>query len=47
MVSQQALEELKEIYREEYGVNLSDDELAEKAKLLLLLFKLTYRPIQK
>lgn len=37
----QAIEEFKAIYKEEFGVELSDEEATEKAQGLLQLFSST------
>ena len=47
MISQQAIDEYKTLYEEEYGIDLIEEEAIEKAKLLLSLFKVTYKPIVK
>lgn len=45
MISAKALDELKEIYFEEYGKQISDDEAVKIGTRLLQLFKAVYRPI--
>jgi len=35
LISQEALERFKAMYKKEYGINLSDDEAREKAKTLM------------
>lgn len=47
MISAKALDELKEIYFEEYRKQISDDEAVKIGTNLLLLFKEVYRPIPK
>lgn len=46
MLSQKAIEEFKEIWKAEYGQDLSEQEAMEKAERFILLFKAIYRPIQ-
>ncbi len=47
MISRQALKEFKEIWKEEYGNNISDDLALKKAINLLTLMDTIYRPIKK
>jgi hypothetical protein len=47
MLSKHALEEYKEIHRQETGTVLPDDVLASEAINLLTLFNFVYRPIKK
>lgn len=47
MLTKQALEEYKEIHRQETGMVLPDDVLANEAINLLTLFNFVYRPIKK
>ena len=47
MLSKHALEEYKEIHRQETGTVLPDDVLADEAINLLTLFNFVYRPIKK
>lgn len=47
MLSKQALEEYKEIYRQETGEIISDEKLVDEAINLLTLFNFVYRPIKK
>lgn len=47
MLSKQALDEYREIYRNEHGEVPSDEILAEEAIKLLTAFDLIYRPIKK
>ncbi len=44
-LSEEAITELKEIHRKEFGENLSDDEAAEIGERLLRLFQIIYRPL--
>ena len=45
MLSKQAIQEFKQIWRSEYSQGLSDEEALEKATKLIGLFKAIYRPI--
>jgi hypothetical protein len=47
MLTKQALEEYKQLHREETGTVLPDDVLADEAINLLTLFNFVYRPIKK
>lgn len=47
MLTKHALEEYKEIHRQETGKVLPDDVLADEAINLLTLFSFVYRPIKK
>lgn len=47
MLTKQALEEYKEIHRQETGTVLPDDVLANEAINLLTLFNFVYRPVKK
>jgi hypothetical protein len=47
MLSKHALEEYKQLHREETGKVLPDDVLANEAINLLTLFNFVYRPIKK
>ena len=47
MLSKQALDEYREIYRREHGDVPSDEILAEEAIKLLTVFDCVYRPIKK
>ena len=47
MLSKHALEEYKQLHREETGKVLPDDVLADEAINLLTLFNFVYRPIKK
>lgn len=47
MLTKHALEEYKQIHREETGTVLPDDVIANEAINLLTLFNFVYRPIKK
>jgi hypothetical protein len=47
MLSKQALDEYREIYRLEHGEVPSDEVLVEEATKLLTVFDLVYRPVKK
>lgn len=47
MLSKEALEEFKRIYKEEKGEEISDELAVEEAINLLTLFNAVYRPIKK
>ncbi len=47
MISQQALKEFKEIWKEEYGNDISDEFALEKAVNLLTLMDAIYHPVKK
>ncbi len=47
MISQQALKEFKEIWKEEYGNDISDEFALEKAVNLLTLMDAVYHPVKK
>lgn len=47
MISQEALEEFKAIYKKQFGIDLSDQDALEKATKLLTLMKLVYKPMTK
>jgi hypothetical protein len=47
MLSKHALEEYKEIHRQETGKVLPDEVLVDEAINLLTLFSFVYRPIKK
>ena len=42
MLSQEAIEEFKELYEKRYGVKLSDAEATSRANNLFKLYKITY-----
>ena len=46
-LSKEAVREFKEIYKKEFGEEISDQEALEKATNLLMLFNVIYRPIPK
>jgi hypothetical protein len=46
-ISEAKLAEFKELYKNRFGIELSDSETLEKATKLALLFKTIYRPITK
>lgn len=46
MVSTQALNEFKQIYKEEYGIELDNQTALDKAERLLMLMRAVYRPIK-
>lgn len=47
MISAQELKKFKEIYRNRFGKDISDQEALESATSLLNLMKLIYKPIPK
>ena len=47
MISDAALREFQEIWREEIGTEISDEKAMEEATQLLTLFDAVYRPIKK
>ena len=47
MLSQEALQEFKRIWKEEYGETISDDFAVKQAINLLTLFDVIYRPVKK
>lgn len=46
-LSKEAIIEFKQIFKEEYGIELSDGEALAKGMLLLRLMKAIYKPINK
>lgn len=44
-ISKEDLEELKSIYKKDYGETLSDAEALEMGQRLLNLFRIIYRPL--
>lgn len=44
-LSKKAIEEFKEIYKNKYGEEISDEEAYEKGRRLIRLFKLIYQSI--
>ena len=47
MISKEALEEFKQIWREKKGTEISDEEAMDKAVNLLTLYNIIYHPIKK
>jgi len=47
MISDAALKEFKEIWAEEIGTEISDEQAMEEATQLLTLFDAIYHPIKK
>lgn len=47
MLSKKALDEFKQIWREEKGEEVSDELAVEEAINLLTLFNAVYRPVKK
>lgn len=47
MLSSSQIEDFKELYRKNFGVNLSTQEARIQSTKLLLLFATTYKPIKK
>ena len=47
MISENALEEFKAIYKKEFGEDLSNQDALDKATRLLTLMKAVYKPITK
>ncbi len=47
MISKEALEEFKAIYKKKTGKDISDQDALESAIKLLTLVKAVYRPIKK
>jgi hypothetical protein len=45
MISKKAIEEFKQIYKEEYDEYISGQEAVEKATRFLNLFKVIYQPM--
>lgn len=46
-VSPKALEEYKEIYRKQFGKDISDADALEQATKLLRLMEIVYKPMTK
>ena len=46
-LSKEAIKEFKEIYKKEFGEEISDREAYDKASNLLRLFEAVYKPIPK
>lgn len=47
MISQQAITEFMEIWRDEIGASISQDQAAEQAVALLSIYRTIYKPIKK
>lgn len=47
MLSEKAIKEYKEVYKEQFGVELSGEEAREQAERLMRLFKAIAKPIPK
>jgi hypothetical protein len=47
MISEVALQQFKDLWREEFGEEISDEQAIEIAPKLLNLFNHIYRPIKK
>ena len=47
MMSEAALQEFKQIWREEHGEEISDEQAMELGTNLLTLFHHIYRPVKK
>jgi hypothetical protein len=47
MLSKESIEEFKEIYKKDYGVDLTNEEATKFATKFLNLMKIVYRPIKK
>ena len=47
MLSDKAVKEYQEIYKREFGEELSDSGAREQAESFIRLFRLIYRPIPK
>lgn len=47
MISQKALQEYKEIYKQRFGKGISDAEALEQATKLLRLMEIVYKPMTK
>lgn len=47
MVSTKALQEFKQIYKDEYGTDLDDQTALDKAERFLMLMRAIYRPIPR
>ena len=47
MISDKALTEFKQIWREQFKEDISDEKAAEEATNLLTMFDAIYRPIKK
>lgn len=47
MISAQALQDFKAIWKNQFGEDISDEKATEEALNLLNLFNVIYRPIKK
>lgn len=47
MISKEALEEFKKIWREEHGEDISDEVALDEAVNLLTIMNVVYRPLKK
>jgi hypothetical protein len=47
MISQQALQEFKQIWKNQIGTDISDEQAMEEAANLLTMFDTIYRPVKK
>ncbi len=47
MISKEALEEYKAIYKEEFGEDVSDEDALKQAINLLSMMNVIYRPLKK
>ena len=47
MISKEALEEFKRIWKKEFGTEISDSDALESATKLLNLMKIIYKPMTK
>ena len=47
MLSKKALDEFKEIWRKQFGEEISDQKALEEGTSLITLFNAVYRPIKK
>ncbi len=47
MISNEALQEFKKIWKEEYGQEISDEKAVELGINLLTMFDAIYRPVPK
>lgn len=47
MISDEALQEFKKIWKEQFGEDISDEKAMDKGTALLTLMNVIYRPIKK
>ena len=47
MISEEALEEYKKMYKDEFGTDITDEEAMEQATSLLTMMNAIYRPIKR